>query len=201
MLFILDCSVASIGLIPSSSLGTPLTFRSNQDIFISSDIEINCSRTFSLRRKWTIGNWSAICSHAIDNFSSIETTRADLFIPAETLPNGIYEFNFTVFMTDIPNVYSSTFVYIEIVHSTLVTNLIPFDTRMITQDVQEDLLLDPGQFSFDRHRITFDSNVNHSPKENFGRDSCISSCRFLELDLFILLSNLSRTILSIIGRS
>lgn len=162
ILFILDCSVASIGLIPSSSRGAPLTFRSNQDIFISSDSQIDCSQTLSLTRKWTIRNWSAICSNTTENFPSIETTYNTLFIPARTLSNGIYELNLIVYITDIPDVYSSAFVYIEIIHSSLITNLISADTWRITQDAQKDLLLDPGQFSFDRDRITFDTDVNHS---------------------------------------
>ena len=160
-LFILDCSAPIIELSPSSSLGTPLVFRPNQDIFISSDIKINCSQALSITRKWTIRNWSSICSDPSDFYPSIDTTRNNLFIPARTLANGIYELNFIVFMSDIPEVFSSAFVYIEIMHSTLMTNLIEFDKSMIIYDIHDDLLLDPGQFSFDRTRIAFDTDVNH----------------------------------------
>lgn len=169
-LFILDCSAPIIELSPSSSLGMPLIFRPNQDIFISSDIKINCSQSLSIRRKWTIRNWSLICSDPTDFYPSIDTTRNDLFIPARTLANGIYELNFTVFMTNIPEVFSSAFVYIEIMHSTLMTHLIESDRSMIIHDIHEDLLLDPGQFSLDRTRIAFDTDVNHWSKETFHRD-------------------------------
>lgn len=169
-LFVLDCSAPMIALSPSSSLGMPLVFRPNQDIFISSDIRINCSRSSLISRQWTIRNWSSICSVPTDSYPSIDMTRNDLFIPARTLANGIYEFNFTVFMTNFPEVFTSAFVYIEIMHSTLITNLIEFDKSMIIHNIHEDLLLDPGQFSFDRTRIVFNTDVNHRLQEIFHQD-------------------------------
>ena len=63
-------------------------------------------------------------------------------------------------MLDDPALSSSSFIYIEITRSNIIANLIPLNALTITHDYEEDLVLNPGEFSVDLHSIIFDRNVN-----------------------------------------
>jgi hypothetical protein len=77
-------------------------------------------------------------------------------------------------MLDFPQLTSSSSIYIEIIHSTLTTNLILFDTLYITHDYQQDLILNPGEFSFDLNTITFNKNVDYKCYYNHNKTSFTS---------------------------
>jgi hypothetical protein len=161
-LFILDCSAPVIELVPfASSLSTPLKFRPNQNLYISSNIHLNCNQSLFIIKQWTVVNCSSICSNEIQLNQSIETSQSNLFIPSRTLSNGIYELKLRVTIVDFPVSTSSSSVYIEILSSTIITKFISFDTLMITHDYQQNLILNPGEFSFIENSIRFNKNVDN----------------------------------------
>ncbi len=88
----LGCISPTITLIPStSSLSSPLQFRRNQDFFISSNIQVNCNNSFAIATQWTILNCPSNCSSEISVGQTIITTFSELYIPARSLPYGIYD--------------------------------------------------------------------------------------------------------------
>jgi hypothetical protein len=109
----------------------------------------------------------------------------DLFIPARTLSIGLYELQLTVTIIDIPQLTSSSSVYIEIIQPIIITNLVLYDSPMIKHDYQQNLLLNPGEFSIDLNGLTFNTNVSYLFQCKANEVYLI-----IELDLFILLSNL-----------
>ena len=136
-----------------------MTFRRNQNIYISSNIEIDCVQSLSLTTDWSILHCSFTCENQTELLRSIERTQKDIFIPARTLEDGLYQLQLTATMTDYPSLSSSSSVYIQITRSTISINLISFNALVITHDNREDLILDPGQHSFDLNRITFNEDV------------------------------------------
>ena len=88
------------------------------------------------------------------------TTTSELYIPSKSLNYGTYELIFTVTMTDAPNVTSSSVVYVQIIPTGVIANLLQMGTSMITRGSQQDLLFDPGTFSIDLDENSFDPTVN-----------------------------------------
>jgi hypothetical protein len=115
----------------------------------------------------------------------VETTLNDLFIPARTLSTGLYELQLTATVIGIPVLTSSSSVYIEIIQPIIMTNLVLYDTPTIKHDYQQNLLLNPGEFSIDLNGLTFNTNVSYLFQCKANEVYLI-----IELDLFILLSNL-----------
>lgn len=141
-------------MIPSGiSLSKRLKFQSRQNIDISSNIKLNCNQSLLIRTNWTIFKCLLNCSNEIQLNQPMDT---HLFIPARTLSNGIYQFKLTATLNSA-SVSSS--VYIEIIRSTIITNLIPFDTLIWTHNYEKDLILNPGEYSFDHNRILFKKDV------------------------------------------
>lgn len=132
-----------------------MKFRRDQDIYISSNIEINCTQSLLITTQWTIHNHS----NPTELLRLIDTSQNDLFIPSQTLSYGLYQIELIVTMTDFPSLSSSSSIYIEITRSTININLISYDALMITHDFGEDLVLNPGQYSFDLNRISFHKDV------------------------------------------
>jgi hypothetical protein len=135
-------------------------FRPNQNLYISSNIDFDCAQSLFIITQWTVVNCSFPCSNQIQLNPPIETSRRNLFIPSRTLSNGIYELKLTVTIVDFPSSTSSSSIYIEILSSIIITKLISFDTLMFTHNYQENLTLNPGEFSFILNSFTFNKNVD-----------------------------------------
>ena len=147
-------------MIPSiSSFTIPVQFRRSQDFFINSIIEINCAISLAIITKWTIINCTSLCSSQIETDSSIDTTYSELFIPAQTLPYGIYQLQLTVTMVAMPDLISSASVYVEITQSGITANLVQFGTSLITSNSHTNLILNPGKYSIDPDWSTFNASV------------------------------------------
>jgi hypothetical protein len=84
------------------------------------------------------------------------------------------------------NLISSTSAFVEIIPSGIIVNLIELGASMITHGHQQDLKLDPGSYSIDLDRNTFDANVMFQIKFF----NLFFNYLFLEMEIFILLSNL-----------
>jgi hypothetical protein len=114
--------------------------------------------------KWTIKNCTSICLYVIEfDPTIIETKFSEIYIPSRTLDYGIYELKLTVMITPL-NLNSSTSAFVKIIPSGITVNLIELGTSMITRGHQQDLKLDPGSYSVDLDRDTFDANVTFQIK-------------------------------------
>ena len=78
-------------------------------------------------------------------------------------------------MSDVPNVTSSSAVYVQITPTGVIANLLQMGTSIITRGSQQDLLLDPGTFSLDLDEDTFDASVSVNDfSENLFEDFLVS---------------------------
>ena len=84
---------------------------------------------------------------------------SELFIPARTLPYGIYRLTLTVTMQNSSSLASSADTWIAIIPSNIQINLIPSGASMISLGVEQNLLLDPGRHSIDPDQKIFSTNV------------------------------------------
>ena len=139
-----------------------MQFRRNQDIFLSTYIELKCKNSLTTSMNWAIKNCTSTCVFQIELDRSVVTTTSELFIPARTLPLGIYELVFTITMMVTPKLISSVSAYIKISPSGMVANLVPFGTSMITRGYQQNLTLDAGTFSINLDGNLLNASVNNN---------------------------------------
>lgn len=90
----------------------------------------------------------------------IATTYSELYIPARTLPFGVFQLKLTVTMAVSSELSSSSSVYVEIIPSGIVPKLVPYETSMITRGQQQNLELNPGTFSVDLDGDVFNASVS-----------------------------------------
>ena len=137
----------------------PVIFGENQSIEINSSITFPCNQTLSITTQWTISICLSTCSNLIQLDPSIKTSEADLVIAAQILSFRVYKIELTVTMVNHPFLSSSASTYIEIVRSNILVNLIPLNATTIVQNVEEDLVLNPGEFSIDSNQKTINKSV------------------------------------------
>ena len=165
------CSAPSITLVPDrTSFSTPGQFRRAQDLYISSELILNCPISLSTLIQWTIYNCTSTCKNPLLVDPSISTTSSDLFIPARTLDFGLYELKITVTMRAAPQLTSSVSTFVRITPSGITANLVPLGTSMITSGHQKNLTLDPGSYSVDPDAQAFNATVSQpAPSRTRGR--------------------------------
>ena len=150
-------------LIPSTStFSAPLPFRRNQDFFISSNIELDCSASLSTTIQWTISICNSTCSSSFSFDQSVKTTFSELYVPVRKLPLGIYQLTLTVSMSVSSSLRSFASAYVRITPSNITANLIQLGTSMITSGYQQNLKLDPGTYSVDPDADQFNGSVSHT---------------------------------------
>ena len=117
---------------------------------------------------------------------ALSTTLSELFIPAQSLDYGIYEFQLTVTMVAAPNLTTAASIYVQIIPTNIQVNLFQLGTSIIRQGYQQNFTLDPGKFSIDPDATTFNASVSwtipHHISDLFHQ--------FIELGIHLLLSNL-----------
>ena len=92
---------------------------------------------------------------------TIQTTFAELYIPARTLPYGLYQLTLKLSMVTASQLSSSTSAYVRITPSSIIANLVQLGSSMITRGNEQDLVLDPGRYSADPDGATFNATVSH----------------------------------------
>ena len=142
------------------SLASPLKFERSEDLFISSELQLNCDQSLSTISQWEIYDCIVNCASPVQIDQAIVTTSNELFIPAKTLPYGTYQLKLTVSMMIAPHLTSSVSVYVKIMSSSIIPNLVQYGTSMITHGYQQNLLLDPGTFSVDPDNEIFNADVS-----------------------------------------
>jgi hypothetical protein len=139
-------------LIPGTSrLTSPIHFRRNQDFYLSTNIQFDSNQSLTIEPKWTIYK---------NDSSEVElhpNTFTELYVPARTLAVGLYEFHLK-----IPSFNLSKSLFVKIIPSGTIANLVPWGTSMITRGYRQDLKLDPGTFSVDLDGYPVQTNVSFS---------------------------------------
>ena len=188
-LSVLACPPPVLTLIPSTSnLSYPLQFRRDQDFFLSSAIELNCNLSRTITIKWTIKNCStSACLNSFPLDSPvISISSIDLYLPARTLPVGLYQLTLTVTLNIPSSPTSSKSAYVRVTPSGITANLVPFGTSMITSGLKQDLQFNPGLYSVDLDEDQFNGSVS----EILSALQDTSMVRIdLELELSLLLSS------------
>ena len=90
-------------------------------------------------------------------FSNLVTSSSELFFPGQTLALGKYQIQLTVTRNDGSSQMKSAFVQIN--PSGITANLVLFGTSMINVGVEEDLQLDPGNYSLDGDGKSFNASA------------------------------------------
>jgi hypothetical protein len=169
MFIILECFSPTISLIPgTSTLSSPIQFQRSEYFNIVSIIELNCNDSLSIITQWTIKNCILNCSYQMQLDSTIITTFSELYITPLILSYGIYELKLTVTMVNFPWLTTSSLVYIKIIPSDIIVNIVQFGTSMITCGYKQDLKLDPGTYSVDPDAVAFNASVSGHTRANYS---------------------------------
>ncbi|UJR24498.1 hypothetical protein I4U23_005873 [Adineta vaga] len=153
------CYSPTITLIPNdTSLTKPIRFRKSENFYINSIINFNCDQSVLFTIQWIFINCTVTCEEEIHINSSMITTMSELYVSARTFPYGFYQFKSTI-QTANSSSSSSSSIYIEIIRSNIIVNLIQYGTSIITHSIDNELILNPGRYSIDPDSIRFDANT------------------------------------------
>ena len=141
---------------------SPIQFKGNNDISVVSIIQFNCNDSLLMNTQWTIFSCISNCSSQIQINPIVITTFSELYIPSQTLDFGIYELKLTVTMLISSNLRSTASVFIEIIPSDIIVNLIQAETSMISIGYNQNLTLNPGIYSVDLDGYIFNESVSEN---------------------------------------
>lgn len=137
---------------------SPLPIRRGEDFYITSTILLNFSHSLAILTEWTIENCQdENCTNSTYVQADLQMKFSEIFIPARTLPYGTYRFTLTVKI--LPSFVTTADTWIEIIPSDIQVNLISYGSSMITLGIKQNLLLDPGRYSFDPDEELFPTEV------------------------------------------
>ena len=146
-----------------SNLSHPMQIRLEEDLYLSSTVEISCNSSFQLTYRWRMYNCSsAACSTSLITMNSnLITTSNEYFLPARTLPLGLYqiELQMTMAVPSSTSTQQSRSIYLLITPSGITANLVPLGTSMITNGLGQDLNFNPGKYSIDLDDDHFNASV------------------------------------------
>ena len=147
-------------LIPGqSNLSNPIQIRREEDFYVTSNIDVNCNSSFQLIYQWRINNCSFTnCSMSIH--SNQISTLNEYFLPARTLPLGLYQLQLIVTVQTSSSLILSQSIYLLITPSGITANLIELGTSMITRGKQQNLQFNPGFYSIDLDNDQFNASVS-----------------------------------------
>ena len=94
----------------------------------------------------------------------MSTTFSELYVPARTLAYGTYALRLTVTMLQSSSMTSSATAYVSINPSGITANLVQLGTSVITRGFEQELVLDPGQYSVDPDQATFNASVSSNAR-------------------------------------
>ena len=146
-------------MIPNTSL---LEIRRSDDLYLNSLIEFDCYKPFSIALKWTV----------YDSFKTelllpkVEEGYSDLYIPALTLSYGLYEFKLIATIIPSLTTIESKSLFVEIIPSDITVYLIQSSTSLITHRQEDDLKIDPGNYSIDHDGYAFNTSVSFGNNRN-----------------------------------
>ena len=147
---------------------------------ISINVAFNCSLDFSVKSVWKAAQ---MVNGSYAPFS-LNSNSLQLVVQANTLPYGLYKFNFEVNLTSsLGDIHSSSIdSFVEIVPSGLVVNSFDGGASYIEIGYAQSLLIAPSEYSFDLDSIADMNALNFEffcSKNIFG--SLIQSSQDLSL--------------------
>ncbi|CAF1444652.1 unnamed protein product [Rotaria magnacalcarata] len=143
------CGYADISMSTGiSTPTTPLPVRRSQDFYISATINRNCEDLL-MTTNWTIANCTDGCSSWGPLPDLIHKRANELLVRARALEYGLYGFKLTVTILENTPISKSEIVYVKVNPSGITANLIELGTSLVTHGFQQDLILDPGNYSGD----------------------------------------------------
>lgn len=137
-----------------------MRFRRSEDIYLTRNIQFNCTDPFFNISIWTVSSCPSACSTEVQLNQSIATAKNDLFIPAYTLNHGHYQLQLTVTTLTSSVLNTTSLIDIDILPMNIITRLLSVDTSTIIHHDQQDLVFDPGRYSIDPTANIFDSDVS-----------------------------------------
>jgi hypothetical protein len=147
-------------LIPNNTIVT-----ADQDLYVITHFHFDCNQSFHLQPQWTIYQCTAngsCLSLAIPHADHrIITTSIDLFVPAGTLPIGVFQLQLQLHLS-IRGVLNQTWqetVHAHIIDAGIIPYLLPFGVSSITHGRHQSLTLNPGSHSIHRTGDPFDATV------------------------------------------
>ena len=167
----LDCFPTKLTLQSKFSSTSLIVYQFNEEISITSDVQISCAQSFSTRYQWIIYKCTSNCSicHDLDD----KTARAsdEIYIPPNTLNFGVYQLTLTVIITTKSSQFnSSASILIEIARPVNVfVHLIEYRMSEITLGQTDDLLLEPRRYSHytDGNTLILDVSQREEPSTDF----------------------------------
>lgn len=175
-----DCVPPVIELAPNGSL----RFLRNENFYITSNVSVNCTPARSFTAVWSVLACSPACEQSIERTLPLEITHSELFVPAQTLVNGVYELKYTVSIVDVKDSVFSASIFVSIVPTSIFVYLLPYTAINITHDHRDELIFDPGKHSIDLHAITFNAEVSRQRDGTRREWTCV-----VGLELHVLLSH------------
>jgi REJ domain len=137
-------------------------YQFNEEISITSDIQVSCAQSFSTKYQWIIYNCTSICRIFHDLNDRTVKTFDEIYIPSNTLNVGVYQLTLKVLIATKSLLFnSSTSILIKIARPVNVSvNLIEYRMSEITLGRTEDLLLEPGKYSLYTDETALIPNVS-----------------------------------------
>ena len=151
-----------MSIIPGiANLSYPIQIRLEEDFYLTSAIQITCNTSFRLTYEWRMYNCSSTtCSTSMISNLDLVSTSNEYFLPARTLPLGLYQIELQVTMNATSTSTKQTrSTYLLITPSGLTVNLVPLGTSMISSGIGEQLNFNPGAYSIDLDDDTFNASV------------------------------------------
>lgn len=156
----LACFSPTITIIPlNSSLSSPLKFLRSRKFYLTSNISLRCDQSLSTIIKWKVYQCQPNCSIEFNLGNTIITDSSEIVIPSRTLPYGYYKFQLKVSMSIDLKLTATAGAYIQISRSGITANLVRFGTSFITTGTQQDIFLNPAEFSSDLDENLFNVTV------------------------------------------
>lgn len=148
-----------------SNISNPIQIRREEDFYISSNIEIRCNLSFSIAYQWMIKNGTTASPIPLN----LKSVANEYFLPARTLPLGLYRIEFLLTLNQsFVQTYSRS-IYFFINPSGITANLTQLGTSMITSGVGQVLHFDPGSYSID---LDADDQFNASVRSIYAVEFC-----------------------------
>ncbi|CAM4787932.1 unnamed protein product [Rotaria magnacalcarata] len=152
------CLPPTIRLVPNASSIAPMRFVRSDDFYILSNILLRCGMSVAITTQWTLHSCNTTCSSPIQIDELIHVKFSDLFIPARTLPYGVYQLKLTAIMKAATNITSTASTYVMVIPSVIQANLIQMGTSLVTRSYQKNFTLDPGTFSTNPDEVRLDAS-------------------------------------------
>ncbi|CAF4953395.1 unnamed protein product, partial [Rotaria socialis] len=152
------CLPPTIRLVPNASSTAPVRFFRSDDFYILSNMLLRCDMSAAITTKWALHSCNTTCSSPIQIDELIHVNFNDIFIPARTLPYGVYQLTLTVIMEAATNITSTASTYVMVIPSGIQANLIQMGTSLVTRRYQKNFALDPGTFSTNPDEVRWDAS-------------------------------------------